>query len=198
MNLEILKNIPAETGGHSRGACESCGFYLWSKSGYRIPDLKGLFCSIACIECAVTEKTRRRKKIPAAPIGSGARLLAYLKTVAPEIYARLAQGLPPADSRKCLECGTPLRGKRADSEFCNPAHRMRFRRKSRTSQNREISANMLIGKQGLTEVENTSWTLGPHQASEAVPAALNENSQLSEMSAMRGRLRSVDTSKVYK
>ena len=47
-----------------------------------------------------------------------------------------------ANTRCCRECGVVLEGKRADSEFCAPAHRMRFNRKSRTRQEREISANI--------------------------------------------------------
>jgi hypothetical protein len=44
MNLEILKRIPAGTEGLPRGACESCGLYLWSEGRYRVPGMKGLVC----------------------------------------------------------------------------------------------------------------------------------------------------------
>ncbi len=157
MNLEMLKHIHAGTAGHPRGACESCGLFLPSEGGYRVPGLRGLFCSLVCIECGICEKTGQKKRIAGAPIGSGARLLLYLKTAAPGIYAQLAQSGEAIASKRCLECGTPLNGKRADAEFCAPAHRMRFQRKSRTGQNREISANTSIEKQGLTEAQNASW-----------------------------------------
>jgi hypothetical protein len=154
MNLEILKHIPGGTECHPRGACASCGLYLWSKGGYRVPGLKGLFCSLVCIECGIADKTGRKKRIAGTPIGSGARLLLYLKAAAPGIYAQLAQGEEATDSKRCLQCGTPLKGKRADAEFCDPAHRMRFRRKSRTGQNHEISANTPIQNTGLREAQN--------------------------------------------
>src|SRR5215469_1136719 len=68
-----------------------------------------------------------------------------------------------ARTRCCRECGVVLEWKRTDSEFCAPAHRMRFNRKSRTGQKREISANMLIEKQGLTKAQNgkSTDTLSP-------------------------------------
>jgi len=154
MNFEMLKHIPAGTEGHPRGMCESCGLNLWSDGGYRVRGLKGLFCSLVCIECRIADMTEQNKQIAGAPIGSGARLLFYLKTAAPKIYAQLAQQIPSADSRACLECGTSLQGKRADAEFCDPAHRMRFQRKARTIQNHEISANMPIQNTSLTGAQN--------------------------------------------
>jgi hypothetical protein len=154
MNLEMLKHIPAGTEGHPPGTCESCGLHLWSEGGYRVPGLKGLFCSLVCIECGIADKTGRKKQIAGASIGSGARLLLYLKGAAPGIYAQLAQGGEATGSKRCLECGTSLDGKRADAEFCDPAHRMRFQRKSRTGQNHGISANTPIQNTGLGEAQN--------------------------------------------
>jgi hypothetical protein len=113
VNLETLGHVPVGTQGHPRGTCESCGFYLWHEGGYRVPRLKGLFCSLVCIECAISEKTEQKKRIAGASIGSGARLLLYLRTTAPGIYARLGQ--EAFDLNRCLECGTPLNGKRADA-----------------------------------------------------------------------------------
>jgi hypothetical protein len=46
-------------------------------------------------------------------------------------------GIPPNSAltnrpaRVCLECGVTLIGKRADSEFCSSAHKMRFHRKAK-------------------------------------------------------------------
>jgi hypothetical protein len=87
MNLEILKHIPAGTEGRPRGIYESCGLHVWTDGGYRVPGLKGLFCSLVGIECGTGERTGQKKQIAGAPIGSGARLLFYLKTAAPQIYA---------------------------------------------------------------------------------------------------------------
>ena len=108
--------------------------YLWpasleGKGGYRLPGLKGLFCSLVCIECGIAEKTGQKKRSFGAPIGSGSRLLLYLKTAAPGIYAQLAQGGQAFDPKRCLECGTPLNGKRADAAFCSRTHMMRYRRR---------------------------------------------------------------------
>lgn len=114
---------PAKQGEHC-GPCASCGLYLWSEGGYRLPGLQGLFCSLACIECGITQKTGQTKKIPGALLGTGARLLAYLKTAAPEVYARLS--IAKREARRCLECGVTLAGKRADSRFCSDTHRKRF------------------------------------------------------------------------
>ena len=156
MNLEILKHIPAGTERHPRGTCESCGLHLWSEGGYRVPGLKGLFCSLVCIECGIAEKTGQKKRIAGALIGSGARLLLYLKTAAPEIYARLTEGAEATGSKRCLECGTSLNGKRADAEFCDEAHRKRHdrRRKSKTEQKCEIIADMPIQNTVLSEAQN--------------------------------------------
>ena len=111
MNLEIFEVVPAGSEGHSRGTCESCGLHLWSAGGYHVPGLKWLFCSLLCIECGVAEKTGRRKQIPGAPIGSGARLLVYLKTVAPALYAKFAGQIVPSDKKRCIECDIPPRWK---------------------------------------------------------------------------------------
>ena len=156
MNLQMLKHIPAGTEGHPRGRCESCGLCLWSEGGYRVPGLKGLFCSLACIECGIAEKAGQKKQIAGAPIGGGARLLLHLKTAAPRTYAQLAQGAEATGSKRCLECGTSLNGKRADAEFCDEAHRKRHdrRRKSKTEQKIEIIADMPIQNTVLSEAQN--------------------------------------------
>jgi hypothetical protein len=65
----------------------------------------------------------------------------------------VSAAVPNLKAKLCLECGVSLDGKRTDSEFCDPTHRMRFRRKTRMGQNREISANMPIGKQRLSGAE---------------------------------------------
>jgi hypothetical protein len=84
--------------------------------------------------------------------------------------------VPKATGRHCRECGVVLEGKRADSEFCAPAHRMRFNRKSKTGQEREISANILIGKQGLAKPENGKSTDTLSLRPEALETAVCANS----------------------
>ena len=120
MNLEILRHVPAGTEGHSRGTCESCGLHLWSEGDYRVPGLKGLFCSLPCIECGVAAKTGQKKRIADVPIGSGARLLLYLKSAAPEIYARLMQDGEGADAmaarQECQRKGGRPRKYRSERE----------------------------------------------------------------------------------
>jgi len=157
-SLETLRVIRSNEESHRHGSCKSCGLCFSSKGGYRVLGLKGLFCSLVCIECGIAEKTGQKKQIAGAPIGSGARLLLYLKTAAPAIYAQLAQGRETADPKRCLECGTPLNGKRVDSRFCGHAHQMRFSRKSSTVEKPENSRHMPIEKQGLTNAQNCGST----------------------------------------
>jgi hypothetical protein len=84
----------------------------------------------------------------------------------------IGTGAPKSNSKGCLECGASLDGKRVDADFCSRTHMMRYRRRevSRTRQKREISGNTPIGKQGLTDAQNSSWTdtlIRPTQALEA-------------------------------
>ena len=157
MNLEIFEVVAAGSEGHSRGTCESCGLHLWSEGGYHVPGLKGLFCSLLCIECGVAEKTGRRKQIPGAPIGSGARLLVYLKTVAPQLYAKFAEQIAPSDKKRCLECDILPRRKAGRLRILLNVHRKRFT-KSSTAQKPAFIAETPIGKQGLTDAQNGGST----------------------------------------
>jgi len=77
---------------------------------------------------------------------------------------------PIADSRTCLECGVRLKGKRADSQFCSDAHKMRYHRqaaKSSTSQNGGNSRNMPIQNTSLTDAQNPGPALPTNQPIEA-------------------------------
>jgi|SRR6516165_12547549 hypothetical protein len=89
-----------------------------------------------------------------------------------------------ANTGRCRECGVVLEGKRVDSEFCASAHRMRFNRRSRKGQEREISANMPIGKQGLTKAENgkSTDTLSPRP--EALETAVCDKFHFRKQSAI--------------
>src|SRR5208337_1883809 len=148
-------HTPAGIEGHPRGRCESCGRHLWSEGGYRVPGLKGLFCSLVCIECSIAEKMGQETDCPGADRQRGAA--AFLsENSGPGIYSRLAQGGEATDSKRCLECGTSLKEKRADSVFCSATHKMRFRRqqKSKTAQNWQISRNTPIQNTRLIEAQN--------------------------------------------
>src|SRR5215831_15789483 len=87
--LEQFRPVPAGGEGSPRGRCDACDIFIWSDGVYKIPGLKGIFCSLTCVECAIAEKTGQTKKIPGVPIGSGTRLLAYLRTASPELYRRV-------------------------------------------------------------------------------------------------------------
>jgi len=152
--LDALRVIPPNKQGQPRGSCTSCGLFLWSEGGYRVSRLPGLFCSLLCVECVIAERTGQTKKIHGAPIGNGSRLLANLKTEAPQVYAKLANGAAKLNSKRCLECGVSLDDKRRDSRFCSDTHKKRFSRRSQTDRNRENSRDMPIGKQGLTNAQN--------------------------------------------
>jgi len=60
-------------------------------------------------------------------------------------------------AKTCLECGIPLEGKRADSQFCSGVHRKRFT-KSSTAKKVAFIAETPIGKQGLMDVQNGGST----------------------------------------
>jgi len=171
MKLEMFRHIPAGTGDHSRSTCEICGLHFSGEGCYRIPGLKGLFCSLVCIECGVAEKTGQKKRIAGAPIGSAARLLLYLKTAAPGIYAQLAPR-EANDAKRYLQCGTPLNGKRSDSRFCGHAHQVRFLRKTSTIEKLENSRHTPIGKQRLTEAQNGGSMNTSIRSTQALETAL--------------------------
>jgi hypothetical protein len=84
-------------------------------------------------------------------------------------------------SKTCRQCGVALKGKRADCEFCGPAHRMRFQRKSKTAENLEISANMPIGKQGLTEAQNSDSMNNLTAPTQGLETAVSESSASPEV-----------------
>jgi hypothetical protein len=163
--LAPLPVVPPGNEGENRGSCASCGLYLWSEGGYRVPGLQGLFCSLLCMGCAVADRTRRTRKISGTPIGNGAGLLAYLKTEAPHVYASIAESIPTLRSTRCLECGVSLDGKRSDSEFCSDAHSKRYRRRkqSQMPQKCGISPDMPIGEQELTGLKTSHAINTPSQ-----------------------------------
>jgi hypothetical protein len=85
--LSPFRVVPPGAPGVPRGACESCGLYLWDDGGYKIPGLDGIYCSVLCIECAIADATGETKKIPGRVLGDGYRLQVYLRFL-PEMYHR--------------------------------------------------------------------------------------------------------------
>jgi hypothetical protein len=82
---------------------------------------------------------------------------------------------PTAEHRTCLECGSRLKGKRADSQFCSDTHKMRYYRhavRSRTSQNSGNSRNTPIQNTPLTDTQNTGIA---HPTSQLEKCALGPN-----------------------
>ena len=139
-SIESLQVIRAGGKGHPRGSCESCGFFLWSDGGYCVPGLKGLYCSLVCIECAIAEKIGNTRKIPGVPIRKGARLLAHLKIEAPELYRKLVGAVENQRPGYCQNPACPngddgmpadLESLKAGARYCSDACRMQAHRSPR-------------------------------------------------------------------
>lgn len=162
--LDPLRFVPVGQLGDPRGSCDDCGLYIWSDGGYRVPGLKGIFCSLVCLECAIAKHTGQTKRIPGAPIGSGARLLAYLRIEAPALYRTLL-GQRAAGSGFCQnpncpngEDGQPasLAHLRADALYCNRACQKAAQR-SPNRQNRASNRQCLCGSKGDKSGGMVSW-----------------------------------------
>jgi hypothetical protein len=88
MNLEIVKHIPAGTEGRPRGICESCGLHVWTDRGYRVPGLKGLFCSLVGIECGIGGSDWQRGSAAFLSENSGSKDLRLARAGAARLSAR--------------------------------------------------------------------------------------------------------------
>lgn len=129
--------------GTPRGYCEGCRLFLWSDGALRVPGLRGLFCSVSCLECTLFGPGRCRWC--AAPLGStakkfcdahchrqsqgvrfgdGTRLLKFLSHRHPRLYEELVGKRGHA----CLNCDHSLEGKPSDTKFCSDACRKKFHR----------------------------------------------------------------------
>jgi hypothetical protein len=157
--IELLRCLPAGVEGTPRGHCDACGTFIWSDGGYRVPGLKGIFCSLFCIECAIAERAGQTKTIPGVPVGNGARLLAYLKTASPELYRRILGEKAHGHFCRNPKCpngenGMPatLDHLRAGTLFCSSACKMQAGRTRLTTtfdplQNRyssQVSSNVFV------------------------------------------------------
>lgn len=130
--------------------CGSCGIPLGA-TAYRIPKLKGRYCTIDCVECVLFGRERCRccgDKLVGKQtkycsnacdsryaklkdnLATCKRLLTWLAKHHPTLYRRVAG----ENARKCLACGIVLSQKRRDAKYCSPSCRQEaYRgRKSRT------------------------------------------------------------------
>jgi len=141
MNWTALGDIPPGESGFPRGNCESCSLYIWSDGSYKIPDRKGLYCTILCIECGlfgngncrwcgfVVGSAKKfcnemcRTQSNSTKFGNGTRLLNYLARYHPALYQTLT-------AKGCKSCGDPMTDKREGASFCTNRCKVAFHRKS--------------------------------------------------------------------
>ena len=141
MNWTALKEVPPGESGFPRGTCESCSLYIWSEGGYKIPNRKGYYCTILCVECELfgngncrwcgytvgssknfcTETCRNQSN--QTRFGDGTRLLNYLARHNPNLYRHLT-------APTCQNCDDPLSDKRKGASFCTNRCKVAFHRKS--------------------------------------------------------------------
>ena len=170
MNWSTLKEVPPGEHGFPRGTCESCSLYIWSEGGYKIPNRKGHYCTILCVECELFGNGNCRwcgyklgssKKFcnetcriqsNQTKFGDGTRLLNYLARYHPATYRELT-------AKGCEECGDPMTGKREGSRFCNDRCRKRFSATSRTLTISGNNAETPQQNQSVTDHESKSGVL---------------------------------------
>ncbi len=155
--------------GIPRGYCEGCRLFLWSDGGLNVPGLRGIYCSILCVECELFGPGRCRWC--AAPLGSsarkfcddhcrrqsdrvkfgdGTRLLKFLSHRHPRLYEELVGKRGHA----CLCCEISLQGKRSDSTFCSHQCQLEFRRRTMSGKLQKSGDSRLNDS-----AESTSYTL---------------------------------------
>ncbi len=138
----LRQELPGQY-GVPRGSCESCKIFLWSDGALRVPGLRGIYCSILCVECELFRSGRCRWC--AAPLGStakkfcdahchrqsqlvrfgdGTRLLKFLSHRHPRLYEELVGKRGHA----CLNCDHSLEEKPSDARFCSDRCRKKFHR----------------------------------------------------------------------
>ncbi len=123
--------------------CEACALYIEGFPGFKVPELRGLYCSILCVECGLFGKGRCRwcgsktdnrfcgeacaktEKRHTGEFGDGHRLLSFLRAH----YGALAVQVC-AETRRCKECDGILDpAMRNDAMFCGDRCRMANHRK---------------------------------------------------------------------
>jgi hypothetical protein len=128
------------------GSCCVCGLPGHLGGLMSIPGVRGLYCSVECVECVLcgpgrcrwcsfrldpdqstfcSDKCRADNET--SRFGSGKRFALWLARHQPCLFADLV-GREVPTGVACLECGDNLQGKRHDSMFCSAKCRHRFRR----------------------------------------------------------------------
>ncbi len=171
MNWTALLEVPPGQPGSPRGNCESCGLYIWSDGSYKIPDRKGHYCTISCIECELfghgkcrwcgykvgsakkfcNETCRNQSN--QAKFGDGTRLLNYLARHNPSFYRHLT-------ASTCKNCDDPLSDKRKGASFCTNRCKVAFHRKSGTNGKSRNNRNTAQWNQRVEAVKSQSRGFG--------------------------------------
>lgn len=188
VDWQPLRVIPPGEPGTPRGFCESCALYIWTEGGYKVPGVRGIFCSIGCVESRLfgTAHCRQcgdplsrstgqrfcsdvcRKKPLPKHFGDGSQLLAYLSHRYPSVYGRLMSGRGVGS---CLNCNGRIEGRRNDSRYCSDTCKVAYSRKSGTTGKAGNNRNNVLQTQALREGVLTAPYLPPTQARKAVEIA---------------------------
>ena len=167
MNWTALKEIPPGERGFPRGNCESCSLYIWSEGGYKVPNRKGYFCTILCIECELfgngncrwcgykvgsskkfcNETCRNQSN--QTKFGDGTRLRNYLDRNHPALYRQLT-------AKGCEQCGDPITDKREGATFCSNRCTLRSRREAKKA---ALSVSSAQKNQQVGAVKNQGGVL---------------------------------------
>lgn len=170
IDWSALREVPPGHRGAPRGHCEGCGLYIWSEGGLKIPGVRGLFCSVLCLECGLFGpggcrwcgaglagagrfcSGPHRTRSSETRFGNGRRLLNFLSRLHPGPYRRLI-GREERVTGPCQNCGGPLGGKNEGARFCSPACRQRSWRKSETPEKPQNGRCRTLSNQAPTGPE---------------------------------------------
>ena len=174
--------------GIPRGYCEGCRLFLWSDGALKILGLRGLYCSVLCLECelfgqnkchwcaAPLGSTARkfcddhcRRQSNRVKFGDGTRLLKFLSHEHPRLY----KGLVGKRGHACLNCDHSLEGKPSDARFCSDRCRKKFHRctMSGKSQKSGLYPDTGIAESITYETPETGPLSTPVQASSTTEMA---------------------------
>ena len=189
VDWEPLRVIPPGELGLPRGFCESCALYIWVEGGYKIPGVRGTFCSISCAESRLfgfghcrqcgdplqrssgqrfCSDLCRKKPLP-KHFGDGSQLLAYLSHRHFGLYDRVMSGKGVGS---CLNCNGRIEGKRNDSKYCSDACKVAYSRRSQTTEKAGNNRNSLLQSQALREGVSTAPLPTPVQPPKALEIAV--------------------------
>jgi len=157
------------------GNCEGCGLPLWIFGAHRVEGLKGLYCSVLCIECELfsghghcrwcgvhLDSSRFfcdencRKRAENVPFGNGGCLLRWMERNRPETYLEMSG----SSLSVCRQCGHALREKREGAAFCSDSCKKKHQRTVRKTQNSGIIRDAPIENKGLAEGDFPGGYLG--------------------------------------